>query len=185
MFFWPYPKACGIWVPDQASNLSSLHWKHGVLTTGPLGKSPLGFFDDVTWANETWRSQAEFLHCMYVINCMAHPASVYFTGCHQMDTLLWNNLPNLGLPSLLLHCPKRQIKIVVGREKANSSVLAIRNEWMRMSLKVGKVAPSHHSHLRATLFCCCVCILAPLPPTIGLEWSQDCDHWHAFHFTPR
>ena len=32
--------ACGIYVPDQSSNLGSLHWECGVLATGPPGKSP-------------------------------------------------------------------------------------------------------------------------------------------------
>ena len=30
--------ACGICFPDQESNLSPLHWEHGVLATGPPGK---------------------------------------------------------------------------------------------------------------------------------------------------
>ena len=30
---------CGIWFPHQESNLESLHWKCGVLATGPSGKS--------------------------------------------------------------------------------------------------------------------------------------------------
>ena len=34
--------ACGIWFPNQGSNLSPLHWEHGALTTGPPGKSPQG-----------------------------------------------------------------------------------------------------------------------------------------------
>ena len=31
--------ACGIWLPDQGSNLGPLHWKHGTLATGPPGKA--------------------------------------------------------------------------------------------------------------------------------------------------
>ena len=31
--------ACGIWFPDQGSNPGPLHWEHGVLATGPSGKS--------------------------------------------------------------------------------------------------------------------------------------------------
>ena len=31
--------ACGIWLPDQGSNLGPLHWEHRVLATGPSGKS--------------------------------------------------------------------------------------------------------------------------------------------------
>ena len=31
--------ACRIQFPDQGSNLSPLHWQHGVLATGPQGKS--------------------------------------------------------------------------------------------------------------------------------------------------
>ena len=30
---------CRIYVPDQGLNLSPLHWEHGVLATGPRGKS--------------------------------------------------------------------------------------------------------------------------------------------------
>ena len=32
--------ACGIWLLDQGWNPGSLHWEHGVLITGPPGKSP-------------------------------------------------------------------------------------------------------------------------------------------------
>ena len=31
--------ACGIWLPDQGSNLGPLHWKHGTLATGSPGKA--------------------------------------------------------------------------------------------------------------------------------------------------
>ena len=31
----------GSWFPDQGSNPKLMHWKHGILTTGPPGKSPL------------------------------------------------------------------------------------------------------------------------------------------------
>ena len=31
--------ACGIWFPDQGPNLGPLPWEHGVLATGPPGKS--------------------------------------------------------------------------------------------------------------------------------------------------
>ena len=31
--------ACGVEFPDQGSNPSPLLWEHGVLDTGPLGKS--------------------------------------------------------------------------------------------------------------------------------------------------
>ena len=31
--------ACGIWFPDWGLDLGPLHWKHGVLDTGPPGKS--------------------------------------------------------------------------------------------------------------------------------------------------
>ena len=31
--------ACGIWFPDQGSNLGPLRWEHGVLTTGAPWKS--------------------------------------------------------------------------------------------------------------------------------------------------
>ena len=37
--------ACGIYFPDQGLNLGPLHWKHGVLTAGPPGKSPLHVLD--------------------------------------------------------------------------------------------------------------------------------------------
>ena len=37
--------SCSMWdlVPDQGLNSGALHWNHGVLTTGPPGKS-LKFF---------------------------------------------------------------------------------------------------------------------------------------------
>ena len=43
-FFWPRLEACGILVPDQGSNPRSLHWKHGVLTTGHHQGSPTWIF---------------------------------------------------------------------------------------------------------------------------------------------
>ena len=40
--FWPYCMACGILVPwpgiEPCFEPWTLHWKHGVLTTGPVGK---------------------------------------------------------------------------------------------------------------------------------------------------
>ena len=35
------PLSCSMWdlVPDQRSKLGPLHWEHGVLATGPPGKS--------------------------------------------------------------------------------------------------------------------------------------------------
>ena len=38
--------SCGMQdlVPRPGMNPSALHWERGVLTTGPLGKSPLGYF---------------------------------------------------------------------------------------------------------------------------------------------
>ena len=35
----PLVAACGIWLPEQASNLGHQHWERGVLVTGPPGKS--------------------------------------------------------------------------------------------------------------------------------------------------
>ena len=35
--------ACGIWYPNQGLNQGPLHWEHGVLATGPPGKSPLQY----------------------------------------------------------------------------------------------------------------------------------------------
>ena len=42
--------ACGIQFPDQGANPGPLHWEHGVLATGPPGKSPL-FLIDKLYAN--------------------------------------------------------------------------------------------------------------------------------------
>ena len=36
--------ACGIYFPDQGSNLGPLHWEHEVSATGPPGKSPAFLF---------------------------------------------------------------------------------------------------------------------------------------------
>ena len=43
-FLWLHYAAYGILVPQQGSNPRPLHWKCGVLTTGPPGKSHKGFF---------------------------------------------------------------------------------------------------------------------------------------------
>ena len=37
-FFWPHHTACGILFPKQGSNTGPMHWKYGVLTTGPPRK---------------------------------------------------------------------------------------------------------------------------------------------------
>ena len=36
--------ACGVLFPDQGSNPSPLVWEHGVLATGPAGKTQAGDF---------------------------------------------------------------------------------------------------------------------------------------------
>ena len=40
-FFGHAMEYVGSWFPDQGSNTKLMHWKHGVLTTGLPGKSPL------------------------------------------------------------------------------------------------------------------------------------------------
>ena len=42
-FYWLHHVFAGSYFPDQGSNPCSLQWKHGILTTGPPGKS-LQFF---------------------------------------------------------------------------------------------------------------------------------------------
>lgn len=39
LYFWPHSVGYGILVPNW--NLHLLHWKHGVLTVGPLGRSEI------------------------------------------------------------------------------------------------------------------------------------------------
>ena len=41
---WAFVAAYGIQFPNQGSNPGSLHWEHGVLATGPPGKSLLFLF---------------------------------------------------------------------------------------------------------------------------------------------
>ena len=42
--------ACGILIPQPEVNLCSPHWKHGILTAGPTGKSPkVGGLDRMCW----------------------------------------------------------------------------------------------------------------------------------------
>ena len=43
-FFGHTVEHTGSWLPDQGSNSCPLEWKHGVLTTGPPGKSQVFFF---------------------------------------------------------------------------------------------------------------------------------------------
>ena len=42
---WSLAVACGTQFPEQGSNLSPLHWEHGVLATGPPGKSLYHFLE--------------------------------------------------------------------------------------------------------------------------------------------
>ena len=58
----------------QGLNLGYLHWKHGVLATGPLGKSPLGM---------------SIAQCLWS-TCL--PAGVVDTGAHHEI----NKVPLLG-----------------------------------------------------------------------------------------
>ena len=45
-------------VPYQGSNPSPLHWKQGVLTSGPPGKSPKeGIVDSCHWESLYYRRQ--------------------------------------------------------------------------------------------------------------------------------
>ena len=44
--------ACGIYFPDQGSNLGSLLWEHGVVATGPPGKSHISCVFLKLW--QTW-----------------------------------------------------------------------------------------------------------------------------------
>ena len=41
--YWVLVAACAIWFPYQGWNPRPLHWEHGVLATGPPGKSFLDF----------------------------------------------------------------------------------------------------------------------------------------------
>ena len=66
--------AYGIQFPDQGLNLGYLHWKHGVLATRPLGKSPLGM---------------SIAQCLWS-TCL--PAGVVDTGAHHEI----NKVPLLG-----------------------------------------------------------------------------------------
>ena len=45
VFFFNLVVACGIYFPDQGSNLGLLHWEHRVLGTGLPGKSLDGIVD--------------------------------------------------------------------------------------------------------------------------------------------
>ena len=45
LVFWPYCMTSGILFPYQGSNLCSLHWKQGVLTSEQPGKSPEAIFN--------------------------------------------------------------------------------------------------------------------------------------------
>ena len=40
----PLIVACGIWFPNQGSDLGPLQWELGVLATGPPGESPRHHF---------------------------------------------------------------------------------------------------------------------------------------------
>ena len=46
--------AYGISLPDQGSNQGSLHWEHGILATGPLGKSSLNLSEAPGWTTWLW-----------------------------------------------------------------------------------------------------------------------------------
>ena len=66
-FFFFFLAACGILVPWPGIDPCPLHWKHGVLTTGPPGKSSKYFWERVHLSQELlplkwpWKNQFGFL----------------------------------------------------------------------------------------------------------------------------
>ena len=42
--FWLFHVECGILAPHQESNLSLMHWLHGILTTGSPGSPSMSIF---------------------------------------------------------------------------------------------------------------------------------------------
>ena len=56
------------WFPDQGLNLCPIHWKLGILTTGPLEKSLISFFDQT-----------------FSLNC-----AVYSKLCSFLSNIWWS-----------------------------------------------------------------------------------------------
>lgn len=74
-FFWLQSVPCEITVPCQGWNLHPLHWKLGVLTTGPLGKSYNTAL--ITIAIMPYIRSSEFIHLITRSLCplthISHP----------------------------------------------------------------------------------------------------------------
>ena len=72
---WQHYLACGILVPDQGSNLCPLHWKHGVLITGPSGRTP-----QPGYLHGFCQSYSDFpsFTCTYLCVCVCAFSSIQF-----------------------------------------------------------------------------------------------------------
>ena len=74
---WVLAAACGIQFPDQRSNPGPLHWKHGVLATGPPGKS-LNYLINVLYLPHilayflTTRLKISHIRKEFSTNCCSH-----------------------------------------------------------------------------------------------------------------
>ena len=73
--FSPLLGPCGILTPEQVLNLCSLWWKHGVLTTGPPGKSLLLAF------RSTMNLRSE-VHVLWVTRSIVSDSCIVFHSRH-------------------------------------------------------------------------------------------------------
>ena len=74
--------------PDQGQNLYPLHWKHGVLTSGPPGKSPT--LSSLTLQNSTLG--IIMIHILRVENQDTEKQLIFITS-HSFSNFCYSNGP--------------------------------------------------------------------------------------------
>ena len=98
--------AWGTWFPDQGSDLGPAHWDHGVLATGPLGKSPKKvLFPELTFACFICPSSQALSGYFQVLICLR-------TG--QVFLCLW--ALHTASPLSGVHRPLTHTKTLLGLE---------------------------------------------------------------------
>ena len=95
----------GIQLPDQGLNLSPLHWEHGVLATGPPGKSPTGRFNAATChgtfvACMLWETLSDIFQDSKQRSVPSWPASF----CLKVPIHLLTWLQSVDFPALMGKC---------------------------------------------------------------------------------
>ena len=92
LFFWPHCEACEILAPRPGIEPVTLHGKHTILTTGPLGKSLHHFLIKTLFSKWYYSIPLGSVSGVYFVNCLSHFSCFFvcfMTLC--LDSLTWKN----------------------------------------------------------------------------------------------